>query len=282
MLKTRKIGYSIRKKTRSNQTKVKKKKKKCSKSRKKMKTNGRVEEYKSSDLLTMNGSSPGQSQSSSTTQLSNPPDQKKVEKYSDTKAIVPFNNKKIILLHKNKYTWEQSQDDLFHFLHTQRIRLTLPNRSWSIHFTDKPIRSIVISEITLYCNSMSGYIPHYLKQVVLHERMAYEIFLFNSKIIDDLSPIESVPDLMKVISKINNVKLCYGGPEVSSSKNINLECAYKDNNKWRHNLCTMRVSKGDTCASCLTLEDKLKKCIERTKRLKTKTSIKSRKRKRKS
>ncbi|XP_014607799.1 PREDICTED: uncharacterized protein LOC106788764 [Polistes canadensis] len=282
MLKTRKIGYSIRKKIRSNQTKVKKKKKKCSKSRKKMKTNGRVEEYKPSDLLTMNGSSPGQSHSSSTTQLSNPPDQKKVEKYSDTKAIVPFNNKKIILLHKNKYTWEQSQDDLFHFLHTQRIRLTLPNRSWSIHFTDKPIRSIVISEITLYCNSMSGYIPHYLKQVVLHERMAYEIFLFNSKIIDDLSPIESVPDLMKVISKINNVKLCYGGPEVSSSKNINLECAYKDNNKWRHNLCTMRVSKGDTCASCLTLEDKLKKCIERTKRLKTKTSSKSRKRKRKS
>lgn len=281
MLKARKIGYSIKKKTRSNKTKFKKKKKR-SKLQKKIKTNVKFEEYKPSNLFPIYlGSSSGQYQSSSTTQLSNLPDQKKVEKCSDKKAIVPFDNKKIIFCHENEYVREKAQDDLFNFLHVQQLRLTLPNRSWSIHFTDKPIRSIVISQISFYCNSISEYIPCYSKQIVLKEKMAYEIFLLNCKIIDDFPLIESITDLMQIVSYIDNLKLCYGGPEVSFSKNINLECAYKNNNKWRHNLCTLRVTKGNTCLPCLSLQAKLKRSIERTQKLKTMTSSKSRKRKRK-
>ncbi|KAI4497396.1 hypothetical protein M0802_007407 [Mischocyttarus mexicanus] len=296
MSKGNKLSISTKKRTRSNQNKVKKrtksnqnkvKKNKRSKLLKKSTTNRMVVEYKQTDSLTINNSSSGQSQSSSSIQPRNLSDQKKVDKNSieNKKPVVPVNvkNGRFLNSYESEFTLEQSQDDLFNLLHTQQITLTLPNRSWSIHFTDKPVRSFVLSEISLHSDSGSGFIPHYSKQVVFHERMAYEIFLFNSKTIDnDFSPIETVADVMHVIAYTNNLKLCSGGPEVSSCKNINLECAYKDKNRWRHNLCSLRVSVGDICPLCLTLKDKLKQSMQRIKQSKTRTSTVSGKRKKRS
>lgn len=97
--------------------------------------------------------------------------------------------------------------------------------------------------------------------------MEYEIFLFNLKASEkNLFPIETVADVMNVITYTNNLKLCSGGPKVSLYNNVNLECAYRDNKeKWRHNLCSLEVSEGDTCELCLSLQDVIKRYIQRNK-----------------
>lgn len=167
-----------------------------------------------------------------------------------------------------EFSMKRNPYDLFNSIYTGKFILTLPNRSWSMHFTEKPIRCIVASEINVHNDSGIGFVPLYTKQIVFYEKMNYDIFLFNSKASEKNLPatLESIADVMNVIIHTDDLKLCSGGPDVNLYNNVNLECAYRDNReKWRHNLCSLEVSKGDTCELCLSLEDILKRHVQRNK-----------------
>ncbi|XP_015183798.1 PREDICTED: uncharacterized protein LOC107070272 [Polistes dominula] len=282
MSKAKKINYSTGKKKKSNQSKVKKKKKKSRELRKRIKSEVKVENQQQSDLSTTmnNDDSPGQSQCSLFTTPSNLPI--KEEKCSDMKAVVPYNINNVSFVHRSEQILANIQNDFFHHLYESNLILTLPSQSWSIHYTKKPKRSIVFSQITLYNDRNSGYVPHYFKKLVLYEKMAYEIYLYNSKTIDnDFAPIQTVPQLMRILSYLNNLKLCKGGPVINCCDNINLECAYKDKDRWRHNLCTLKLRKAaGVCNLCLSLHAILQKSKTLAKRKNNKTDSRKRKRKR--
>nr|XP_050854638.1 uncharacterized protein LOC127065817 [Vespula vulgaris] len=215
-----------------------------------------------------------QSQSSSITQLNNVSNQKDIERNLIENKNITFqiyaNNPPSFnssYLTTKDLSLKRNPDDLFNLIYSEQVTLTLPNRSWSIYFTEIPIRCIVVSEITLHHDSGLGFIPLYTKQIIFHEKMTYEIFLYNSKASEkNLSPIETITDVMNIITYTNNLKLCSGGPAVSLYNNINIECAYRDNKeKWRHNLCSLEVSEGDTCELCLSLKDILNRHVQRNK-----------------
>lgn len=114
-----------------------------------------------------------QSQSSSITQSNNISNQEDMEKSSIEKNItfdIYTNNARLpsfdsSYLTTNEFSLKRSPDDLFNLIYTKQVTLTLPNRSWSIHLTEMPIRCIVVSEISLHHDSGSGFIPLYTKQV---------------------------------------------------------------------------------------------------------------------
>lgn len=73
-------------------------------------------------------------------------------------------------------------------------------------------------------------------------------------------------DFESLLDHVDSLTLCEGGPDVIRYRNVNPECAYKDSkNKWRHNLCTLEVNDGNTCEACTSLEDILKRHIQRLK-----------------
>lgn len=277
MLKSNKSNNSTKRKVKTSQTKAKKNNTSKAQNTRNEKVTDVVENIQQNikSLHNMCNSSE-QSQSSSITQSNNVSNQKDMEVnsienknitfdiYTNNARLSAFNNS---YLTTKEFSLKRSPDDLFNLIYSEQVTLTLPNRSWSIHFTEIPIRCIVISEINLHHNSGSGFIPLYTKQIIFHEKMEYEIFLFNSKASEkNLSPMETITDVMNVITYTNNLKLCNGGPDVSLYNNINLECAYRDNKeKWRHNLCSLEVSEGDTCELCLSLKDILKRHIQRNK-----------------
>lgn len=207
------------------------------------------------------------------------------------KNLLDINNSNISLSRSNNcysnaqvFPIKRNSVELFNLIYTEQVALTLPNRSWSIHYTEIPIRSIVVSQVTFHNDSALGFVPHYTKQIIFYEKMNYDIFLFNSKAsVKNLpSTMETIGDVTHIIDHTNNLKLCSGGPEVSLYGSVNLECAYKDNKeRWRHNLCSLEVSEGDTCKLCLSLESVLLRLIKRNKQsLKPKNVSSSGKRKR--
>ncbi|KAL2728708.1 uncharacterized protein V1478_006340 [Vespula squamosa] len=291
MLKSSKSNNSTKRKVKNNQTKTKKNNSSKSQNIKNKKVINAIKDIQQNKSQLGNiCNSSEQSQSSSQTKSNNISDQKDIEKNSIENKNITFqiyaNNPPSFdssYLTTNDFSLKRSPDDLFNLIYSEQVTLTLPNRSWSIHFTEIPIRCIVVSEITLHHDSGSGIIPLYTKQIIFHEKMVYEIFLFNSKASEkNLSPIETITDVMNIITYTNNLKLCSGGPAVSLYSNINIECAYRDNKeKWRHNLCSLEVSEGDTCELCLSLKDILKRHIQRNKQSsRTKTFNGSGKRKR--
>lgn len=114
-----------------------------------------------------------QSQSSSITQSNNVSNQEDMERNSIEKNItydIYTSNARLpsfdsSYLTTNEFSLKRSPDDLFNLIYTRQVTLTLPNRSWSIHLTEMPIRCIVVSEISLHHDSGSGFVPLYTKQV---------------------------------------------------------------------------------------------------------------------
>ncbi|XP_015122746.1 uncharacterized protein LOC107045124 [Diachasma alloeum] len=145
---------------------------------------------------------------------------------------------------------------------------TLPNRSWAIHCTELPVKKIVVSEMIMHNVDGSGLEPFYIKQIVFDEKLNFDIFLLNSRTVlkDKPSSIHSMEDFETLLDHVQSLKLCSGGPDYQLYSHITPECAYKDpTNKWRHNLCTLEVNDCDTCESCLSLDDILKRHAQRVK-----------------
>ncbi|KAK2575745.1 hypothetical protein KPH14_003635 [Odynerus spinipes] len=264
MLKSCKSNYSTKRKAKNSTAKTKKNnlgKSQHIKNTKVTKAKDVQQNTKSSHLkdtcVTSTFQLRSQSESSSGIQPSNALHQKSTEinLVQNKNNILEINNSYVQLpaldggphLNSKEFSMKRSPDELFNLIYTGQITLTLPNRSWSIHYAEIPIHCIVVSEISLHHDSGSGFVPLYTKQIIFYEKMYYDIFLFNSKASgQNLSPImESIADVMNIIAYTNNLKLCSGGPEVSLYNNVNLECAYRDNKeKWRHNLCSLEVSEG--------------------------------------
>lgn len=96
--------------------------------------------------------------------------------------------------------------------------------------------------------------------------MDYELFFLNAKASMTKKPrvVKTLADLMHVIAFVDNVKLCSGGPEIILYANVNPECAYRDpQGRWRHNLCTLEVTDGDICESCVSLIEILQRNVKR-------------------
>lgn len=117
-------------------------------------------------------------------------------------------------------------------------------------------------------------------QIVIDDKLNYEIFLQTTRSVlkNKSSSIRSMSEFESLLDHVNSLKLCSGGPNVIQYNNINPECAYKDSrNKWRHNLCTLELNKLDgdvgvdnhntnnTCDACLSLEDILRRHVQRLK-----------------
>lgn len=60
---------------------------------------------------------------------------------------------------------EPYSNELFDLIHSRQLVPYLPSRSWAIHCTDEPEKSIVISEITVRLENGIGLVPLYTKQV---------------------------------------------------------------------------------------------------------------------
>ncbi|XP_063995588.1 uncharacterized protein LOC135172954 [Diachasmimorpha longicaudata] len=145
---------------------------------------------------------------------------------------------------------------------------TLPNRSWAIHCSELPVKKIVVSEMIMHNVDGVGLQPFYIKQIVFDEKLNFDIFLLNSRTVlkDKPSSIHSMEDFESLLDHLQSLKLCSGGPDYQLYSHITPECAYKDaTNKWRHNLCTLEVNNCDTCESCLSLDEILKRHAQRVK-----------------
>ncbi|XP_008555081.1 uncharacterized protein LOC103576575 [Microplitis demolitor] len=155
-----------------------------------------------------------------------------------------------------------------HICYSEDVVSMLPNRSWAIHCTEEPLKRIVVSEISMVNLHGRGFEPFYIKQIVLDEKLNFELFLINAKTVlkDKPCSISSISDFESVLDYVSSLKLCGGGPEVTKYNNVSPECAYKDPyNKWRHNLCTLEVHDCDVCEACVSLEEILKRHSQRTK-----------------
>lgn len=129
-------------------------------------------------------------------------------------------------------------------------------------------------------NSYNLYL--YFLQIVFDEKMNYELFFLNAKAFTTNKSyvVETLADITHIITFVDNIKLCSGGPETTLHANVNLECAYRDpQGRWRHNLCTLEIIDGDTCESCLSLIELLKRNGKRNKVLTRKDFVDTAKRK---
>ncbi|KAF7992134.1 hypothetical protein HCN44_001459 [Aphidius gifuensis] len=164
--------------------------------------------------------------------------------------------------------------------YSEEATSALPNRSWAIHCADVPAKRIVVSEMIIEHSPERGVEPFYPKQIVIDDKLNYELFLQTTRTVlkNKSSSIRSMTDFESLLDHVSSLKLCSGGPNVIQYNNINPECAYKDSkNKWRHNLCTLELNKDDddvdvdnnnmnnTCDACLSLEDILKRHVQRLK-----------------
>ncbi|XP_066584455.1 uncharacterized protein [Prorops nasuta] len=167
-----------------------------------------------------------------------------------------------------EFNSEQSSSELFNSIFNGTLIPQLPSKSWAMHCVDLPERCIVISEMIVQNEPLVGLIPIYVKQIVFDQRMNYDLFLLNSRAVIKKKPciVRAFEDFMHVIDYTNELKVCMGGPEVSTYGHLNLECAYKDpKQRYRHNLCSLEVTEGDICESCVSLEEILVRSMQRNK-----------------
>ncbi|XP_015609714.1 uncharacterized protein LOC107274751 [Cephus cinctus] len=175
-------------------------------------------------------------------------------------------------------------NELFDAIHSGEICPMLPNKSWGIHCAEIPEKCIVISEVVMQHVSDTGLVPLYIKQIVFDNKLNFEVYFLNSRIVLKNRPFigQTIAGFEHVVAYINSLKLCAGGPDISQYSNIKLECAYKDpTDKWRHNLCTLEISGAEVCESCLSLGEVFKRHAQRNKpSAKSRKVVKSVKRKR--
>ena len=61
----------------------------------------------------------------------------------------------------------------------------------------------------------------------------------------------SVDEMDSILQQADNLKLCSGGPSVDIYPDVLSDISFKDTiNKWRHNLCSLVISTGNSCESC--------------------------------
>lgn len=61
----------------------------------------------------------------------------------------------------------------------------------------------------------------------------------------------SVEEMDSILQQADSLRLCLGGPAADSYPDVISEISIKDiTNKWRHNLCGLVISTGDSCESC--------------------------------
>lgn len=96
-------------------------------------------------------------------------------------------------------------------------------------------------------------------QVILgHDSHIQLMLLGETRSLDCTSNIpKNVAEFEKMLSEIDALQICFGGPSIYKYKNILPECAYKDQNVWRHKKCSIILSNGTICHHCYTLSDTL-------------------------
>ena len=75
-----------------------------------------------------------------------------------------------------------------------------------------------------------------------------------------LTQPESVDELQHILLKIDSYNVCTGGPNSNYYKNIQPECAVRENCTWRHKNCPLILEKGFSCKHCISLYKILSKC----------------------
>lgn len=80
-------------------------------------------------------------------------------------------------------------------------------------------------------------------------------------------------EFTKLLSNLDKLETCVGGPGSDLYKNIHPECAHRDGVTWRHKKCPIVMENGSVCSYCLSLYQKLPQNLERQTKAKLRVRV---------
>ena len=151
-------------------------------------------------------------------------------------------------------------NNLYHKIATKEATIKLPRCEWGLHSSSSK-ELVIFSQIELEADPVENenILPIYTKQIIFNSHLEIQ-FCFLGKYIqieNVRKNVECIEELENLLTEIDKIQVCEGGPSIKYFKNSRPECAAKGQTRWRHHKCPIIVQAGTVCKYCLTLHSTL-------------------------
>ncbi|XP_077535872.1 uncharacterized protein LOC144148165 [Haemaphysalis longicornis] len=156
----------------------------------------------------------------------------------------------------------------FEILFNSAPSMCLPGPSWAAHRIDvEGIKDVLFNDA---CIRHSGASSAVFTKKTLHVKrdMSVQPYVLGKPVecstVGINSFATSVSEVDAMLTAVDNVSVCCGGPSLESFPTVLPECASVDcQGKWRHNKCPLVTTGGGICRPCSGLSDTLRIHAER-------------------
>lgn len=164
---------------------------------------------------------------------------------------------------KDRKVYGMIQHSLFNSIWNDEIKITLPSRSWAMHYLEENTNKyIVLSEMSLQTNNDLNVVR---KMTINFDDSIIKTFIKNKEIdilndrLTSLFPIDDVKVLEIILQSFSEISICTGGPAISLNPDLDFSdevATIEPTGIWRHVQCVfVKTNEEGYCYKCAELFD---------------------------